>query len=177
MDDKHIEDQEVSLEPMQQTSQFLQDPIVDMLDDLCCQSHGSLASYELKRGYDIDMIRQSLSWSVSAGVSFQSSSENLQSYHELYNDVKSICVIPNYDHKFVESQEIGHVFPDPIADYMEYFFSIKDQSCFQQWPLHFAVLTLWTKGQVVLLIVLTSSQAIHLFQQLLDWLHWHFCII
>jgi hypothetical protein len=57
MIDKHIEDQELSLEPMQQTSQFLQDPIVDMLDDFCCQSHGSLAIYELKRGYDIDMIR------------------------------------------------------------------------------------------------------------------------
>jgi hypothetical protein len=155
----------------------MQDPIVDVLDDLCCQSHGSFTSYELKSSYDQDMIRQSVAWPGLAGVSFQSSTENLHPYQELYNDVKSICVIPNYDHKFVESQEIGRVFPDPIADYMEYFFSIKDQSCFQQCTLHFAVLTLWTKGQVVLLIVLTSSQAIHLFLQLLDWLHWHFCII
>jgi hypothetical protein len=93
----------------------------------------------------------------------------LQPYHELYNHVKNICVIPSYDHKFVESQEIGRVFPDPIEDYMEDFFSIKDQSYFQQWPLQFAVLILWTKGQVVLSIVLTSSQAVHLFQQLLDW--------
>jgi hypothetical protein len=165
MDDKHTENQEFVLEPIKQSSQSMQDPIADVLDDLCCQSHGSFSSYELKSSYDIDMIRQSLSWSVSAGVSFQSSTENLQPYQELYNDVKIICVIPNYDHKFVESQEIGRVFPDPIADYMEDFFSIKDQSCFQQWPLHFAVLILWTKGQVVLLIVLTSSQAIHLFQQ------------
>ena len=76
------------------------------------------------------MIRQSLSWSVSTGVSFQSSAENLQPYQELYNDVKSLYVIPNYDHKFVESQEIGHVFHDPIADYMEDIFSLNDQSCF-----------------------------------------------
>ena len=88
-----------------------------------------------------------------------------------------MCVIPNYDHKFVESQEICHLFPNPIADYVEDFFSIKDQSCFQQWPLHFAVLTMWRKSKVVILIVLTSSQAIHLFQQLLDWIHWNFCII
>jgi hypothetical protein len=66
MDDKHTENQGFVLESMKQSSQFLQDPISDVLDDLCCQNHGSLASYELKRGYDIDMIRQSLSWSVSA---------------------------------------------------------------------------------------------------------------
>jgi hypothetical protein len=100
------------------------------MDDLCCQIHGSLASYELKSSYDIDIIRHSLSWSISVGVSFQSSTVNLQPYQELYNDVKIICVIPNYDHKFVESEEICRVFPDPIADYMEYFFSIKYQSCF-----------------------------------------------
>jgi hypothetical protein len=46
--DKHIENQEVSLEPMQQSCQFLQDPIVDVLDDLCCPSHVSFSSYGLK---------------------------------------------------------------------------------------------------------------------------------
>ena len=57
MDDKHTEGRELSLWPMQQTSQFLQDILVDFLDDLCCQSHGSLANYEIKKGYDMDMIR------------------------------------------------------------------------------------------------------------------------
>jgi hypothetical protein len=89
MDDKHTEGRELSLEPMQQTSQFLQDPVVDFLDDLCCQSHGSLASYELKRCYDQDMIRQSVAWSASAGVSFQSSAENLQPYQKLHEDAKA----------------------------------------------------------------------------------------
>jgi hypothetical protein len=49
MDDKHTENQEFVLEPIKQSSQSMQDPIVDVLDDLCCQSHGSFASYELKR--------------------------------------------------------------------------------------------------------------------------------
>jgi hypothetical protein len=49
LNDKHIENYEVSLEPMQQSSQFLHDPIVDVLDDLCSQSLVPLASYELKR--------------------------------------------------------------------------------------------------------------------------------
>jgi hypothetical protein len=38
-----------SLQPMQQSFQFLQDPIVDVLDDLCSQSHVPFASYGLKR--------------------------------------------------------------------------------------------------------------------------------
>jgi hypothetical protein len=48
LNDKHIENYEVSLEPMQQSSQFLHDPIADVLDDLCSQSPVPLASYELK---------------------------------------------------------------------------------------------------------------------------------
>jgi hypothetical protein len=70
--DKHTKKQEFSLEPMQQSSQFLQYPISGVLDDLCCQSHIPSSNYELKIGYDIDMIRQSLSSFVSIGVSFQS---------------------------------------------------------------------------------------------------------
>jgi hypothetical protein len=97
LNDKHIENYEVSLEPMQQSSQFLQDPIADVLDDMCSQSLVPLASYEIKRSYDIDLIRQLTSWSCSTGVSLQSSSENLQPYQELYIDIKSICAIPNYD--------------------------------------------------------------------------------
>jgi hypothetical protein len=118
LNDKHIENYEVSLEPIQQSSQFRHDPIADVLDDLCSQSLVPLASYELKISYDIELIRQPASWSCSTRVSFQSSAENLHPYQELYNDVKSICPIPNYDNKFVESLEIGRVLPDPIADYI-----------------------------------------------------------
>jgi hypothetical protein len=116
---------------MHKSSQFLHDPITDFLDDLCSQSPVPLASYEIKISYDIDLIRKSTSWSFSSKVSLQISSKNLHPYQELYNDIKNICAIPNYDHKFVESQEIGRVFHDPIEDYMEYFFILNDQSCFQ----------------------------------------------
>jgi hypothetical protein len=46
--DKHTENQEVSVEPMQQSFQFLQDPISDVLDDLCCQSHFPSSNYGIK---------------------------------------------------------------------------------------------------------------------------------
>jgi len=71
---KPIENQELSLKPMQQTFQFLQDPIADALDDLCKKCYVSFTSYGLKSSYAIDMIRQSTSFSSSAGASFQKSS-------------------------------------------------------------------------------------------------------
>ena len=76
--DKHIENQEVLVEPMQQSSQFLQDPISDVLDDLCCQSHFPSSNYGLKIYYDIDMIRLSTSLSFSAKFTLQIPSNNLK---------------------------------------------------------------------------------------------------
>jgi hypothetical protein len=96
-----------------------------------------------------------------------------------------------------KNQETGQFYLDPIVTYMEKCFTAepqsisditfvlqdcrglccKDKSCFQQWPLHFAVLNLWEKGQAAFLTVLTSNQAVLWSHQLLDWLHWHFCII
>jgi hypothetical protein len=55
--DKCTENQEVAVEPMQQSCQSFQDPIFDWLDDLCCQSHFSFTSHEIKSCYDRDMIR------------------------------------------------------------------------------------------------------------------------
>jgi hypothetical protein len=79
---KNIENHVASLEPLhnklQHFSQFLHDPIADVLDDLCSQSHVPFASHELKRSYDIDLIRQPTSLSCSIGVSLQISSKHLQ---------------------------------------------------------------------------------------------------
>ena len=62
-----------------------------------------------------------------------------------------------------------HVLIDPIADYMEFYFSFSIQPCFHlQMLLHITELISWVKGQAIILIMLTSSQAIHSFQQLLD---------
>jgi hypothetical protein len=96
-----------------------------------------------------------------------------------------------------KDQGTCHFYLDPVATYMENFLAVepqyfsditfvlqdcwglycKDQTGFQQRSLHFAVLNPWVKGQAALFIVLTCSQAIHWSQKLLDWLHWHFCII
>jgi hypothetical protein len=48
MDDKHTKNQEFVLEPIKKSSQSMQDPTTNVLDDLCCINHVSLAIYELK---------------------------------------------------------------------------------------------------------------------------------
>jgi len=77
MEDKHTKYQEFVLEPIKQSSQSMQDSIVDVLDDLCCQILFSFSSYDIKRIYDQDMIRKSVAWSISTRVSFQSLAEKL----------------------------------------------------------------------------------------------------
>jgi len=81
---------------MQQSCQTLQDPIVDMLDDLCCQGHVSCASYGIKSIYDIYMVRQSFSWFNSAIASSQSSLENIQTNRDLHNDTARIYVLSGH---------------------------------------------------------------------------------
>jgi hypothetical protein len=197
--DKYIKGQEISFESMQQSCQSFQDPIVDQLDGLCGQNHSPSSSYGIKRRYDMDMIGHSATGVCSAEASFQNSSGNLQPYQEMHEDENNIDTVPKHVTYLAESKNQGtcHFYLDPIATYMENFFTIepqsissitlvlpnsrglycKDQSCFQQRPLHFAVLNLWAKGHTSLFTVLTSSQTILWSQQLLDWLHWHFCII
>jgi hypothetical protein len=94
--DKYTENQEVAVEPMQQSVQFLQDPISDVLDDLCCQSLPPSSSYGIKRCYDIDMIRQSTSLSFSAEVTLQSPSEQLQPCQEMHEDENNIDTVPEH---------------------------------------------------------------------------------
>jgi hypothetical protein len=95
--DKHTKNQEFSVEPMQQSFQFLQDPISNVLDDLCCQSHFPSSSYGLKICYDIDMIRQSTSLSFSAEVTLQSPSEHLKPCQEVHEDANNITMTSNHE--------------------------------------------------------------------------------
>ena len=140
------------------------------------------------------MIRQSTSLYFLAEVTLQIPSEQLQPCQEMHEDEDNRDTMPELPSK---NQGTCHFYLDPVATYMENFFIVEPQSIsgntfvlqycrglygkyqsrFQQWPLHFAVLSLWTKGQVALFTVLTSSQTILWSQQLLDWLHWHYCII
>jgi hypothetical protein len=79
----------------------------------------------------------------------------------------------------LEANIMHHALIDPIADYMEVHVSLSFQTCIlykdqicQQFPFHITR----THNQGILRISLTSNQVVHLFLQLLDWLHWHFCI-
>jgi hypothetical protein len=128
--DKLTENQEVSVEPMQQSFQFLQDPISNVLDDLCCQSHFPSSSYGMKSCYDIDMVRQPASLSFSAEVSLHSPSEHLQPYHEFFEDLDNINIVLDHvvDLAEFKKQGAGQFFLDPIATYMEKFFTTEPQS-------------------------------------------------
>jgi hypothetical protein len=192
--DKYIKGQEISFESMQQSVQFLQDPISDRLDDLCCQIHFPSSNHGIKSCYDRDMIRQSTIGVCSVEASFQKPSEKLQPCQEMHEDENNIDTVLEMPSK---NQGTCHFYLDPIATYMEDFFTVEPQSisgstfvhqvcrglygkyqtCFQQWPFRFAVLSLWAKGQAALFTVLMSSQTVLWSQKLLDWLHWHYCII
>jgi hypothetical protein len=180
--DKYIKGQEISFESMQQSCQSFQDPIADRLDGLCGQNHSSFTSHEIKSCYDMDMIRQSVTGVCSAEASFQNPSGKLQPCQEMHKDENNVDTVPELPSK---NQGTCHFYLDPVATYMENFLTVepqsfsditfvfqdcrglydKDQSCFQQWPLHFAVLSLRAKGQAALFTVLTSSQTIIWSQQ------------
>jgi hypothetical protein len=100
-----------------------------VLDDLCCQIHGSFSNYELKRSYDQDMIRQSVACPGLGEVSLQNSYQNLQSNQNLHDDTNIINTVINHDLELdeFEYQGIGHVFHDPIPIYMEEIFISKCQ--------------------------------------------------
>ena len=83
----------------------------------------------------------------------------------------------------LEAQFIHYAFDDPIKNYMQTVFSSSLQTCFiyedqiyQKFPFHIIYLIMKTHDQVILPSLMTRSQIIDSFLQLLDWLHWHFCI-
>jgi hypothetical protein len=177
--DKYIKGQEISFESMQQSCQSLQDPIVDRLDALCGQNHSPSSSYGIKCCYDMDMLGQSTTGVCSAEVTLQIPSEQLQPCQEMHEDEDNIDIVPELPSK---NQGTCHFYLDPVATYMENFLTVepqsfsditfvfqdcrglydKDQSCFGQWPFHFAVLSRWEKGQAVLFTVLMKQSNSHL---------------
>jgi hypothetical protein len=189
LEDKHTEKKEVLVEPMQQSFQFLQDPISDVLDYLCCQSHFPSCSYGMKICYDIDMIRQSTPLSFSAEVSLQSPSENLQPYQEIFEDLDSIDTVLDHvvDLAEFKNQGTSQFYLDPIATYMEKFCTTEPQpisgitfglhdckglGCKDQDGKQFMM-----PMQVLFLILIENIERVEIVEQFLDWLHWHYCII
>jgi hypothetical protein len=134
------------------------------------------------------MIRQSVSWFGSAGVSFQNPSENMQLNQKLYDDTDNICEVPSHDLDLdeFEYQGIGHFHHDPIATYMEELFFSECQLipgaslifhsskalCYEDQVGNQFLMPL----QALVLMPVKNSKRDELLDQLIDWLHWHFSI-
>jgi hypothetical protein len=70
---------------------------------------------------------------------------------------------------------INYEFMDHVADYMKNI-SIPIVHIHLQFPLHCTPWVFWTKRQIVSLMFLIKSQEVNVYNQFLDWLHWHYCI-
>ena len=97
--------------------------------------------------------------------------EQLQSWSNI-EDTNGKLIHVRMLKEYPENQQIDHIFIDPVASYMELFFSITVQSCFfhkdpshHQLPLHISVL-----------IFIKNDEETQSWNQLLGWLHWHFFI-
>jgi hypothetical protein len=137
----------------------------------------------------MDMIRQSVKGVCSTEASLQIPSEHLQPYQKFFEDLDNANIVPDHEVELVdfEHQEIGHIYHDPITSYMEEFF-------FSEYPLVPKVSglvhgprVLCCKDQVgiqhifpmqvIFLIWMQNIKRAELLEKLLDWLHWHYCII
>jgi hypothetical protein len=76
----------------------------------------------------------------------------------------------------IKSISINYEFINPVADYMKNF-SGPIVHIHLQFPLHYTPWVFWTEGQFVFLMFLINNQEVNVYNQLLDWLHWHYCII
>jgi hypothetical protein len=88
--DKKRESHGISVELIKLSSQSLQDPIDDVLEDLCSPSHVRSSNYGMKSCYDLDMVRQSTSQSSSTTILLLNPSKQLQPYQKLHEDENSI---------------------------------------------------------------------------------------
>jgi hypothetical protein len=97
---------------------------------------------------------------------------------KLWFDIENTSKKFNHDDlvtKYFEDQQTNHVFIDYVDDYMEGFFSLNFQPCFQCGNKMYYQLSLLLYFLVS--ILLKHSQTSILVEKLLDWLHWHFYII
>lgn len=135
------------------------------------------------------MVRQPFLCFDSATIFSQNSLEKPQINQHMQNGTNGICALSYHGvemDKF-EYQEIGHVYHDSIVVYMEEIF-------FSEYPLipkvYGIVLSprtlccedqdgnqLMMPMQVSFLILFENIERAYLLEQLLDWLHWHYCII
>ena len=84
----------------------------------------------------------------------------------------------------LKEESLHHVFVDPVAEYMEALIGSSSQALIlcksqihQEWSPLVVALVLKTHIQSTLWLSLTSSHIFYPFLLLLNWLHWHYCII
>ena len=97
------------MDTFQQSFQVFHDPIADVLDDIYSKIPSPLANCEPEKSVDINLIRQPTSLYCSAGVSLQSSYQDLQSYQE--SSEEDFCFV--FDH---QEKLVIHEFQDPFVN-------------------------------------------------------------
>ena len=124
----------------------------------------------------------------SIEVSFQNPPEHLQPCQEVHEDAKSITTTSNHEVELVkfEYPVIGQFYLDPIATYMEKFFTAEPQYIFGITFVlqdfrglcckdHIGNQSLMPFQALVLMLIKTSEKT-KLLDRLLDWTHWNFSI-
>ena len=129
-----------------------------MLDDVCSQSPSPLTICKLETCVDINMIRQPVSLSFSAGASSQSSDQSLHSWYE-----------EKRSNPLDELSPSVHEFQDPYAVFLEVD---RESIVFNRsvhkfsWELPFS--------SSLLLFINEQLQRIQTAAGILTWLHWLF---
>ena len=105
---------------MQQSSQFFDDPIAHVLDDVCCKSFPSLANHVPEKNVDDNLIQRSPSFSCLTDCSLQSPCQDLRSYEDI--DEGDFCSVCNQQQCLVihEIQDpFGSLLQSPKKDSIE----------------------------------------------------------
>ena len=152
----------ISSEPiengLQQYFQVFQNPIADVLDDVCSQSLSPLSTGELETCADINLIRQLVSLSFLAGVSSQSSKQSLHSWYEEKRSNPLDEISPSVH----ELQDPYAVFLEADRESISFNGSVSKFS----WELPFS--------SSLLLFINEHLQRIQTVAGILTWLHWLF---
>jgi hypothetical protein len=132
--ESHSVNHEVPVGPVLPLSEAFYDPIADILDEVCFQSLFSFTPNELKKCYNMDMIRQSSPLSGSTEISVQNPSDEIQTHLEMSEDLKTSQEKQGQEMEWTDSKCQGttQVYFDPIDIYMENFFRGKATIHFQQ---------------------------------------------
>jgi len=156
--ENHVISSETIENGLQQSFQFFHDLTTDVLDEVCSQSPSPLTTCELETYLDINLIRQPVSLSFSAGVSSQSSNKSLHSWYE----EKSSNPLDELSPSVHEFQDPYVVFLEADTESIVFNGSVHKFS----WELPFS--------SSLLLFISKHLRRIQTAAGMLTWLHWLF---